>query len=131
MHDAARKQSSILTLTEDKIPVTVKISIYFKTQQSQYRSKYRIIFTQRFIEGKNFESCAYLNVRYLIYCYFCCVPWEFEIVNVHCISTLSCLIVIRGEEGEGSNKMHQGENHLDFLNRGLFLGHSLIMIKLT
>ena len=115
MHDAARKQSSILTLTEDKIPVTVKISIYFKTQQSQYRSKYRIIFTQRFIEGKNFESCAKSNIRYLIYYYFCCVPWEFEIVNIHCISTLSCLIVMRGEEGEGSNKMHQGENHLDFL----------------
>ena len=33
--------------------------------------------------------------------------------------------------GEGSNKMHQGENYQDFLKKrgGLFLGHCLIIIK--
>ena len=49
-----------LILTENKIPITVRISIYFlspiafKTYQRSYRSKYSIRFTQRFIEGKNF-----------------------------------------------------------------------------
>ena len=75
VHDTARQQSSILTfLTENKIPITVKISIYFvkisiyflspiaiKTYQSQYRSKYSIRFTQCFTEGKDFEFSAISN----------------------------------------------------------------------
>ena len=50
-----------LILTESKILITVKISIYFvspialKTYQSQYRSKYSVSFTQCFVEGKNFQ----------------------------------------------------------------------------
>ena len=49
-----------LILTKNKIPITVKTSIYFlsliafNTYQSQYRIKYSIRFTQRFIEGKKF-----------------------------------------------------------------------------
>ena len=39
--------------------------IVFKTYQSQYRSKYSIRFTQRFIEGKNFEFSALSNIRCL------------------------------------------------------------------
>ena len=60
-----------LILTENKIPITVKISIYFlssiafKTYQSQYRSKYSIRFTQRLIEGKNFWIFRYLEYSYL------------------------------------------------------------------
>ena len=77
VHDAARKLSSILIhLTENKIPINVKISIYFlssvafKTYQSQYRSKYSIRFTQRFIESKNFEFSAISNIRSLeLFCW--------------------------------------------------------------
>ena len=77
VHDAARKLSSILIyLTENKIPINVKIPIYFvssvalKTYQSQYRSKHSIRFTQRFIEGKNFEFSAISNIRSLeIFCW--------------------------------------------------------------
>ena len=53
-----------LILTQNKIPITAKISIYFlssisfKTYQSQCRSKYSIRFIQRFIEGKNFDFFA-------------------------------------------------------------------------
>ena len=57
-----------LILTDNKILITVKISIYFlshigfKTYQSQYRSKYSIRFTQRCIEDKNFEFFAIPNI---------------------------------------------------------------------
>ena len=36
--------------------------IAFKTSQSQYKSKYSIRFTQRLIEGKNFEFSAISNI---------------------------------------------------------------------
>ena len=39
--------------------------IAFKTYQSQYRSKYSIRVTQRFIESKNFEFSAISNIHYL------------------------------------------------------------------
>ena len=60
-----------LISAENKIQITVKISIYFlspfafKTYQIKNRSKYSIRFTQRFIEGKNFEFSAISNIRYL------------------------------------------------------------------
>ena len=67
-----------LVLTENKIPSTVKISIYFLspiafgTYQNQYRSKYSIRFTQRFIKGKNFEFSAISFIRYLeLFCWSC------------------------------------------------------------
>ena len=47
-----------LILTKNKIPITVKVSIYFlspvafKTYQSQYKSKYSIRFTQSLIEDR-------------------------------------------------------------------------------
>ena len=48
-------------------------------------------------------------------------------------STLLYLIVGRGERGEESNKMRHRENYQDFLGwgeeEGVFLGHSLIIIK--
>ena len=37
------------------------LPIAFKAYQTQYRSKYSIRFTQRLIEGKNFEFSAILN----------------------------------------------------------------------
>ena len=78
-----------IIFNENKIPITVKISMYFlssiafKTYQSQYKSKYSIRFTQRLIEGKNF-----LIFRYLEHSpsrTFLLVSWEFEITDVHCI----------------------------------------------
>ena len=56
-----------LILIENKIPITVKILIYFlsfiafKTCESQYSTKYSIRFTQRLIEGKNLEFSAIFN----------------------------------------------------------------------
>ena len=78
VHDAARKQSGILTfLTENKISITVKKNRYIfslllplRLNQNQYRSKYSIRFTQSFIEGKNFEFSAISNIRYLeLFCW--------------------------------------------------------------
>ena len=79
-----------LILTENKIPITVKISICFlspiafKTYQSQYGNKHSFRFTQRFVEGKNFEFSAISN--------FFAVPWE--ITDVHCSlkATLECVL---------------------------------------
>ena len=59
-----------LMSTENKIPIIIKISIYFlylttfKTYQSQYRSKYHI-YTQHLTEGKTFEFFAISNIREL------------------------------------------------------------------
>ena len=52
--------ASWLILIDNKIPITVKILIYFlsritfKTYESQYRNKYSVRFTQLCLEGKNF-----------------------------------------------------------------------------
>ena len=61
VHDALENNSaSWLILIDNKIPITVKILIYFlsriafKTYESQYRSKYSVRFTQLCVEGKNF-----------------------------------------------------------------------------
>ena len=54
---------------------------YVKTYQSQCRSKCSIRFTQRFVEGNNFEFSAVSNIRYLELLQ---VPWEVERVDVHC-----------------------------------------------
>ena len=57
-----------LILTENKIPITVKVSIYFlspiafKNYQCRSSSKCSIRFTQRFIEGKNFEFSVITNI---------------------------------------------------------------------
>ena len=78
-----------LTLTENKIPITVKIPMYFlssiafKTYQSQYRSKYSIRFTQRLIEGKNFW--IFRSLEHSLSLTFLLVLWEFELADVHCI----------------------------------------------
>ena len=70
MTQLENNQAFWLILTENKIPITVKISIYFlspivfKTYQSQYRSKYSIRFTQHFIESKNFEFSGISNIHY-------------------------------------------------------------------
>ena len=66
-----------LILIENKIPITVKISIYFlshiaiKTYQNQYRRKYSIRFTQRLIEGKNFEFCAISTISVSVNMFTC------------------------------------------------------------
>ena len=72
VHDAARKQSSILNYFNRKWNTSYsKISIYllspaaFKSYQSKYRSKYSLRCTQPFIEGKNFEFFAISNICYL------------------------------------------------------------------
>ena len=42
------------------------------------------------------------------------------------------IILLTSSRGLESNKMHQGENYQDFLKLGgVFLGHSLIIIKWT
>ena len=52
--------ASWLILIDNKIPLPVKILVYFlsriafKTYESQYRSKYSVRFTQLCLEGKNF-----------------------------------------------------------------------------
>ena len=82
--DAARNLSSILILSKNKISITVKISIYClsptvsKTYESQYRSKYSISFTQRFLKGNNLELFQKLSQTFFL------VPWKFEIADVHC-----------------------------------------------
>ena len=61
--------ASWLILTDNKIPITVKILVYFlslsriafKTYEIQYRSKYSVRFTQLCVEGKDFEFSALLN----------------------------------------------------------------------
>ena len=72
VHDALENNPAFwIILTEKKILITVKISLYFispiafKIYQSQYRSKYNIRFTQRFIECKNFELSDISNIHYL------------------------------------------------------------------
>ena len=45
--------------------------------------------------------------------------------NVQPLRSLLCLIL------RGSNKIHQGEIYHDFLREGVFLGHFVIIIKLT
>ena len=67
-------QRKYYILTGNKIPITVKISIYFlspiafKTYQSQ--SKYSIRLDQRLAESKNFEISAISNIHYLeLFCW--------------------------------------------------------------